>query len=534
MSAMLISGIASRRLQSTRRKATVGLAVIVVGLASASCSSSNSPGTSGDDTPTRGGTLVQLEKDIAPTIDPALNQFMDTTLAELEAIYGPGLVYTDSKTGEVKMGFAESLTTGDNGHVWTLKLRTGLKFSDDTAFDAAAVAFNLARAADPATGSPMQAAAKQLSTKVIDATTLEITSNPSNAQFPTIMAQNFAFVASPTAIRAAGKDFGAKPVGPGPFKVKSYDYGVSWTFERNPNYELFAPGQPYLDGVKIVRSESNESSLAAIQAGQGDTWRAVNGQSIDQSRKIGLTVGDYPQPAMGYLTFNTTRPPFDDVRARKAVYLALDREAVTNVWLAGNSTAMNLFSPGGPFYSQQYDFPKANAAEAQRLFDELAAEGKRVEFAVTWPEVGAAGNVAAYVPGVLSKFKNVTATEKSLPRTQYKQDQATGNFQMTSGSINSLIPGAFDNFKTGGGVNWGMWSDPKVDDALATIQSSTDQGTLKKAWNTIQQEIIDQVPFVPAWRGNYGFAYDAKKFGGLELTYYGQAPLFGGIYIKST
>jgi ABC-type transport system substrate-binding protein len=104
---------------------------------------------------------------------------------------------------------------------------------------------------------------------------------------------------------------------------------------------------------------------------------------------------------------------------------------------------------------------------------------------------------------------------------------------MTSGSISSLIPGAFTNFKTGGSVNWGMWSNSKVDEALDTIQSSTDQDQQQEAWNTIQQEIIDQLPFVPSWRGNYGYAYDASKFGGVELTYYGQIAFYGPMYRKS-
>ncbi len=76
-----------------------------------------------------------------------------------------------------------------------------------------------------------------------------------------------------------------------------------------------------------------------------------------------------------------------------------------------------------------------------------------------------------------------------------------------------------------------MCSDPKV--ALDTIQGSTDQNQQRKAWNIIQQEIVDQLPFVPAWRGNYGFAYDARKFRGVELTYYGQIAFWGPMYSLS-
>lgn len=520
----------TRENQVDRRTVLRMAGVAGIGLAVSACGDDATTSTP-QNSPRRGGTATQMEKEILPTIDPALSLFDDQDMPTLEAVYGPGLVYLDPKTSAVKMGFAKSLTTKDEGHVWTLVLKPGLKFSDGTPFDAEAVAYNIARAANPELGSPMEDSASQLSTKVLDPTTLEITSKPSNAHLPTIMAQNFAFIGSPTAIKSKGKKFGSNPVGPGPFKVKSFKYGISWTFERNPHYAKFAPGQPYLDGITVLQAKSQQNAITAIQTGQGDTWRPHNRETIEQARKAGLTVADLPQPSVGFLTFNTSVAPFDNVLARKAVCLALDPKAVADVWLPGNTTVTNLFTPDSPFYSKKYDFAKQDTKEAQRLFDQLAAEGNPVKFSVTWPQ-GTVGNVAAYMHGALSRFKNVTMTENAVPHTQFKTDQAAGKFEVTAGSMDSLIPGVFDRFKTNGSSNFGKWSVPAIDEALAKLQGTTDEAEQKKAWDTILQQIKEQFLFVPIWRGSYGYAYRKSDLGGVTLTRYGQVALWGPMYRK--
>lgn len=205
------------------------------------------------------------------------------------------------------MGFAQSLETADNGATWTLELRPGLKFSDGTVFDAEAVAYNIARAANPDTGSPLRATAAQLVTEVVGPTTLRIASAPANALLPMTMSQGLAFIASPTAVKKKGEDFGANPVGPGPFQVKEVEYGISWTFERNPHYETFAPGQPYLDGLEIISAQLAQAIINVLRTGQAQLHRPNNAQIIEMARDAGLTVVTPPQPSIGTLTFNTSR-----------------------------------------------------------------------------------------------------------------------------------------------------------------------------------------------------------------------------------
>ena len=83
------------------------------------------------------------------------------------------------------------------------------------------------------------------------------------------------------------------------------------------------------------------------------------------------------------LNLNTTRPPFDDPRARQALFYALDRSLLAEAATPNTPVVTNLFPSTSPFYDAAYDLPAQDPEAAQRLFDELAAEGKPLEWTLT-------------------------------------------------------------------------------------------------------------------------------------------------------
>src|SRR5262249_11293553 len=123
-----------------------------------------------------------------------------------DAVYDM-LVYSDVKTGKIVPQTAESLISTD-AVVWTLKLRPNIKFSDGTAYDAAAVKFNYLRLQDPANAANRAAQANLIGQMdVIDPLTLKITLKAKNAVFPVAMTL-IPFIASPTAVQAQGASYG--------------------------------------------------------------------------------------------------------------------------------------------------------------------------------------------------------------------------------------------------------------------------------------------------------------------------------------
>src|SRR5689334_6225322 len=146
-----------------RMKLVLTVLLSLVALLTAACTSSSStsssPTGSGNSTgplvtPKKGGEATYAIVAINSRLDPAIQLLYSFSPSPvMNAIYG-NLMYKLAGSDKITMGFLKSFSTNDNGTTWTAVLRPGLKFSDGTPFDAAAIAYNLQRDADPTIGSP--------------------------------------------------------------------------------------------------------------------------------------------------------------------------------------------------------------------------------------------------------------------------------------------------------------------------------------------------------------------------------------------
>ena len=219
-------------------------AAAVVALAAAGCSSSSGSSASGSSsasagTPQKGGTLTMIYENEVTSLDPTATTTASAAGAlPYYAIYD-ALFTLGAGTGAVTPKIGLSLTANSAQTVWTLTLRPGVKFSDGTPYDAAAVAFNWAR--DKAATSVLASAADVIkSMKVVNATTLQVTLVAPDSSFDRTVAQQLLFIASPTAIKKEGASFGTHPVGAGPFILNSWVRNSQKTFAPNPHY--YQPG----------------------------------------------------------------------------------------------------------------------------------------------------------------------------------------------------------------------------------------------------------------------------------------------------
>lgn len=516
----------------------LGLAALLVAACSSSSTSSSPPSvqqSTGVVKAKTGGQAVYTVTSVLSNLDPAIQlPYSFTASPAMNAVYG-NLMYEITGSNKITMGFLKSFSTDDDGKTWTAVLRPGLKFSDNTPLDAAAIEYNIKRDADPSTGSPFLKVAKSLQLKVVDATTLQITLPKPNLSFDWIFLADFSYVGSPTAMKAAGSTFGTKPVGAGPFMVQGGVAGQSQVMVRNPNYALYAPGQPYLDKLTFQAIPDYPHQAAALGAGQAQLAYATGQNGVNQLKSVPNTNLLPFEPGGGQVfLFNATKPPFNDVRARQAVCYALDRASIGSAMASGSPPARNLFSPDSPFYDKKYDFPAQDKDKAQQLFDELAADGKPLKFTYleysTFPD---AVNAANLLVAQLSKYKNVKVTLKGEPNQQAISDMHTGNFEMGTDSvyIENPIPDVTERFRTGGGTNFEGWSDPKVDAAIEQLEQTTDQAEQKAAWATIQDEINTQCPAYFGAASRVAFA-SSNKLVNVQTVGYGHAPLYGPIGYK--
>ncbi|MCD4526583.1 ABC transporter substrate-binding protein [Nocardioides sp. cx-173] len=283
--------------------------------------------------------------------------------------------------GEAIPGMAESLESEDQ-LTWTLKLREGVMFTDGTPYDADAVVAHLTRYAAPESQGRQAAAARQIvDMKVVDPLTLEMKLAAPSVEFPVLFTAGAGMVPSPTAVEKSGASFGQKPVGAGAFKVKSFQPGGDLVLERNPEYRI--PELPYLDEIVMVTATDTEARLSAIKAGSLDLAPTQSVTDLEEAGAADLTVLQQPAYTYFYLALNTSQPPFDDERVRKALLLGIDREALATAVFEGKHPAMEGYFTGNHPEYVETDFPEFDADEAKKLIEEYVAEGGDASFEMT-------------------------------------------------------------------------------------------------------------------------------------------------------
>src|SRR5690606_20466378 len=167
---------------------------------------------------------------------------------------------------------------------------------------------------------------------------------------------------------------GTKPIGTGPFKIVEWQRGSQIILERHEGY--WEEGLPKADRVNWKFMPDSDVRLTALRAGEVDITTSVPTQIIDQIKESGEFVVD-PIPGVGeyYLAFNCAEGPFADVRMRKAVAHAIDKEAILEVALWGHGTITNVsFPPTSPWFVEIPDYEQ-DKDKARALVEEAGYGG---------------------------------------------------------------------------------------------------------------------------------------------------------------
>jgi peptide/nickel transport system substrate-binding protein len=377
---------------SKRSACLAGAAALVLAAAACSSSASSSGTTSPTTSPstgvtgsvapvTSGGSITVLESSgyagAWSTLDPAENKEGAATQDFMVAIYGQlfdlgagGKILPDLATGY-------SFSGANNASTVTITLRQGVKFTDGTPFNAQAVYYNWERdlgtigisnglnppwlikeqpvpkgtklvpGAPPPTEPPAAGAIQ-----VTGPYTIVVHQDAPNGAFIDQLFDSIAnWIASPTAIQTEGSSFGQHPVGAGPFEVSSNVPNDELIVKKNPNY--WEAGHPYLDQITFKTVGSDEAAYEAMLAGQGQVYEDMSTtQLINESAQhfqVDNNLGTSPYD----LQLNTAVPPFNNIKARQAIYAATDFAPILDHLFGNRYPITESFTgPGGICYEQ--------------------------------------------------------------------------------------------------------------------------------------------------------------------------------------
>jgi len=318
-----------------------------------SSSSSTSTSSAATGTPKPGGSLTVLElggyAGAWPAgLDPATNVNGAADQDQMNSIFGQ--LFQLAEGGKLVPDLAASATPSAGGKSGTFTLRPNLKFSDGTPLDAAAVVSNWKRdLATPCTCKPILPPVKSITAP--SPTTVQISMVAPDGAFQNqLLVANLNWIGSPSALKSMGEQaFKIKPVGAGPFTVVSDTLSESLVLKKNPNY--WQSGRPYLDNLTFKATADDEAALEAMQSGAAQAYDGMATPSLVSQYKSHFTTTEQPATSPYDIQLNTAIPPFNNIKAREAIYYATDA-AIIDQKLFGNQfqVVQGFTAPGGLFY----------------------------------------------------------------------------------------------------------------------------------------------------------------------------------------
>ena len=547
------------------------VAAVVMALVASACSSapsqapgaSQGPGTTqapvgtGTAGPKKGGSITAAIEGEPASMDPAFDYDFVSGLAVASVTEGL-LKFCENDT-KLCPSLAESWTVSTDGKTYTLKIRQGVKFHDDTTMTVDDVVFSLNRIRNPDLASYVGWMLGNVADVAApDASTVVITMSQPDALLEYALAATAAHVVNKKFVEANGDKYGTPAVGSigtGPFKFVEWQSGDHQKIARFDDY-WDTTGGPYLDDITIKIIAEPTTRVAGLQT--GDIDYIINNIPSDQYvtvqgfADVDLTFTDsyYGE----WITFNTQTAPFDNVKARQAMNYAFNKKAVRELFYGADAepTKMTLVNPSlwptlgdAALWQAAWDLLPAydyDEAMAQQLLDESGVkdqlQNKEIAYYESTPSIkGAAESFIEAMGklGVTIKARKITYQESVAlqfgPHNDYDIIVASWGSDFPDPSGN-LRPNFASENSVAGGANVSNYKNAQVDDLLARQNTLTDKAERNKLLIEAQKIIADDSPIIVTAYPGWPLAVNKRLAGASAASLWYWGSLFKDIYVK--
>ncbi len=443
----------------------------------------------------QGGTL-ELAVDTAPAgLDPhlvtAFSSFQITG-----QIYD-GLLEINADL-QLEPALATGYTVSDDGLVYTFDLRPDVTFHNGRPFTADDVVYSYERVANVETGSPQASRFAQVASVVaLDDLTVEFTLAKPFAPFLANL-PNLAIV--PQEVVEEHGDLQQVAVGTGPFMLAEIVPDTYTLLTANPDY--YREGQPGVDAVRYNVVPEASTRAAGLRTGAYHMIPDVDPATAQTLGNVPgielLTVQDLAYTLLGV---NTTRPPFDDARVRRALNLAIDRDEIVEAVYFGDAVPGGPLSPGLVDWAtpvSDYSCYASDPAAARQL---LSAAGypDGVAFEIlTFGTIRVVTDVAQVVQAQLADAGfdvSVEVAEFGSFVQRWRNSDFDAFVSLNGGNIDP--DGYLDRtFRTGGSTNVFQYSNPAVDTLLDAGQAAVSLSERQGIYADLQRALACDGPIV--------------------------------------
>jgi peptide/nickel transport system substrate-binding protein len=310
-----------------------------------------------------------------------------------------------------------------------------------------------------------------------------------------------------------------KCVGTGPFKLKEYVRGQSIELERNPSY--FVPDRPYLDGLRFLIITDRGTRLAALQTGRVDAFvpLEMTKAMADTVKKHAptLVVAETGQLGSDNIILNHKRAPFDNVTVRRAISLAMDRQASVQTVRHGGAVvgAALMSKPYGSWGLLEKDLRTlpgyrgaADKQEAKRLLAQAGyGPGKPLRVEMVTRTTPVYMDLASFAVDQLRQI-GVEVSLKQIETAQWFPGLARRDYligaNLTAPGIDDPDAALYENYKCGTSRNYTDYCSEEMDRLIDQQSAELDRDKrLRLVWEIQKRLEMDVARPILGWRKEY-------------------------------
>lgn len=462
----------------------------------------------------RGGTLRIIYPQEPPHLNPAITVTFPTLILTTKIFNGLLEYEGDFKP---KPSLAERWSVSNDGRTYTFHLRKGVTFHDGKPFTSADVKFSveLLRRHHPR-AILFLAELDRVETPNAN-TAVVVFKKPLPGFIRMLGASELPIL--PKHVYSVGdiRSHAAnqKPVGTGPFTFADAVKGSHVSLARNESY--WKSGRPYLDRLVLQFVPDPAGRVAVIEKGDADLapWSSIPNVELTRLSKLPhleVTTRGYEAFAtVLYVEMNTQRPPFKDVRVRRAVAHSLDQRAIRqSIWFGlGKPASSPMTSVMGAFHNPNVTEYKYDLKKAEQLLDEAglrrAPDGTRFRITqYTLPYGEEYARVGEYIKAQLAKIGIVVNTEPMDLPTYLKRVYADYDFTLHSTFFSNFVDPimGLERYFHSGAIRKGVpfvnitYRNREVDALLDSARIEVDASKRKQMYDKAQDIIVADAPFV--------------------------------------
>lgn len=427
--------------------------------------------------------LKEIKTTMSMDID-SLNPYKMVSSGTEEIMFNvfEGLLMPNSK-GELIPAIAESYKVSEDGKVYTFKIRKGVKFHNGNILDIKDVEFSLNRMSGKDGFAPASALFNEIEDiKIISENEIEIKLKKADSAF--IYALTKGIVPDENA-----ENLDKNPIGTGPFKIIKYDREQQIVLE---NFNDYWGDKANIDRVTVLIVPNNETAFLKLLSGEINMLSRVDAKRINELKNFNNISA--PQNTVQIFALNNSLKPFDDIRVRKAINMALDKDEIISSVVGGNGIKLETnMSPVMKKYCIENIGEKQNIEEARALLKESG--NSNLSFTIRVPSNYPLHVNTAQIIAEQLKAINIDVKIETIEWTTWLSEVYSGRkYEATivglSGKLDpySILRRYTSDYKN----NFFNFTDKEYDNLIEEAKQATQDEVIVKNYKRAQEILRDK------------------------------------------